>query len=73
MNPTLRNFYNNQNERETVKLFMVEVLKEIAVEKAFDGEDVIGIQEAKNLIDVMFNKLEDLYGEVKEPIISNSR
>lgn len=73
MNPALRNFYANENERETVKAFLIEVLKEMAVEMAFEGESVTGIREARLLITKAFDKLEEVYGKVEEPIIHNSR
>jgi hypothetical protein len=57
MNQHLIAFYNNQGQRETVKLFLIEVLKEIAVEKSFEGEPVTGIKEAKDTIDKAFDKL----------------
>lgn len=72
MNP-LRNFYNNTHEREAVRSFMVDVLKEIAVERSFTGESVVGIKEANEMIERVFNELEQKYGKIQEPIITNSR
>ncbi len=73
MNPTLKTFYENQNERETVKLFLIETLKGIAVERAFNGQDTYGIQEANEAIIKMFDKLDEIYGKIKPPVIGNSR
>jgi hypothetical protein len=73
MNPTLHTFYNNENERETVKAFMIETLKEIAIERAFNGEDIKGIPDAKNLVEVMFSKLEEVYGQKKNTITHSPR
>jgi len=73
MNPVLRNFYSNEAERDAVKEFMIEVLKELAVERTFDGKPVTGIPEARELVDRLFDKLQELYGKIKEPVISNSR
>lgn len=72
MNPLLI-FYRNVNERESVRLYMIDVLESIAVEKAFDGEDTTGIKEAKDCIDRMFSRLEEEYGDKPQPINTNSR
>jgi len=72
MNP-LQTFYHNEPERTAVHDFMIEVLKELAVDKTFNGQEVKGIQEAKQCVEKMFDKLETLYGIIKKPIISNSR
>jgi hypothetical protein len=72
MNP-LQVFYLNETQRDAVHNFMVEVLREITVEKAFDGEDVSGIKEARNLVEKMFEKLEEQYGIKEKPVIANSK
>lgn len=72
MNP-LNSFYNNTHEREAVRGFMLETLATIAVERAFAGEDVTGIQEAKEAIDKMFLKLEEMFKKTVEPEPTNSR
>jgi hypothetical protein len=68
----LKAFYENEAQRESVRAFMVECLKEIAVDRAFAGEDIKGIPEAHKLIGAMFDKLDELYGKI-EVIKSNSR
>ena len=75
MNPTsqLSQFYDNEPQRDAVKVFMIEVLKMIAVERAFEGEPVTGIQEARELVDKTFNKLEELYRKVEKPVSLSSR
>lgn len=73
MENILRQFYNNQSEREALKAFMVEVLKEIAVEKTFNGESVEGIKEAHELIGKMFDTLEVKYGIIKKVVIQDSK
>jgi hypothetical protein len=75
MKPTspLGIFYKNTIEREAVKEFLVEQLKHMAVEKTFDGLDVTGIKEARNLIELAFDELEALYGEKPEKKDHNSR
>ena len=69
----LKTFYSNTGERDEVKAFMLEVLGELAVERTFNGEEVGGIKDAKECIDRMFDKLEELYGEKPEVIITNSK
>lgn len=73
MNNILRTFYNNEVEREAVRGFMVETLGQIAIERAFGGEATQGIQEARECINKMFDKLEELYDIIKAPVIINSR
>lgn len=72
MNPLLL-FYNNETQREAVRNFMVETLAEMAVEKAFEGTDTKGMQEARECINKMFDKLEELYGIIEKPKEINSR
>ncbi len=72
MNP-LQTFYNNETQREAIHTFMVDTLKELAIEKTFNGEDTFGIMEAKQVVDDMFNKLEADYGIKKQPIVQDSR
>ncbi len=68
INPAyLKNFYENESMRETVKSFMVDVLKEIAVQKTFDGEETTGIKDARELVDKTFDKLKELYGKIDTP------
>ena len=57
---TLKALQNNSIQRESLKDFMIETLKEIAVTKAFAGESVLGIPEARLLIDKLFVELDKL-------------
>lgn len=50
--------------REAVKDFQIKCLKDLAVDKTFEGEDVKGIKEARELVDHMFDTLEELYGKI---------
>jgi hypothetical protein len=72
MNPLLT-FYNNRPEHDAVKAFMIQFLAELAAEKAFKNEPTSGIHEAKVVIDEMFAKLEELFGEKKKPVRRNIR
>jgi hypothetical protein len=71
--PQLRIFYENVSEREAVHAYMIETLKEIAVEKAFNGESTAGIKEASTTIERLFDKLEQEYGKIQSIKESNSR
>lgn len=69
----LKQFYEFKGQREAVRHFMIETLKEIAIERAFDGKDVNGIPEARLCIEKMFDHLEELYGIIEKPVVNNSR
>jgi hypothetical protein len=69
----LENFYRDSVMRETVKEFLIGQLKEMAVENAFEGKSVVGIQEAKNCIDKSFNTLSEMYDIIKDEVIPNSK
>lgn len=51
--------------REAVKDFQIQCLKDLAVNKTFEGEDVKGIKEARELVDKMFDTLDQMYGIIK--------
>lgn len=65
MNPLL-SFYNNIHEKEAVKKFFQETLEAMAVERVFEKKDIAGIYEAKRVLDDSFDKLDTLYGKIKE-------
>ncbi len=67
MNPLLT-FYNDKNLNEAVMAHFMDSLKDLAVMKAFKGESVTGIAEAKIVLDHAFAKLEAAFGEKKKPI-----
>lgn len=69
----LKQFYDNENEREAVKEFMITVLGEIAIDRAFAGDPTSGIQEARECIEKSFDKLGELYAKIKPTVIPNSR
>ena len=72
MNP-LQQFQLNETMREAVKAFMIEQLKEMAVEQVFDNKAVSGIYEARKVVDTTFDRLEELYAEKKKPVIESPR
>lgn len=72
MNP-LQTFYENEPMREGVKAFLITTLSEMAITRAFKGNDVTGIKEGKEAVDKMFAELDRLFGVTKKPQITNSR
>ena len=72
MNP-LHQFYTDEHMREAVKNFLVTELEETTVERVFDKKDIIGIYEAKELIEKSFDKLDNLYGKKDNVIITSPR
>lgn len=73
MTSSLKTFYDNVPEREAVKEFMVEQLKAMAVSKTFEGEDVTGLKEARDLVERVFDELDALYGRPEPIKEQNSR
>lgn len=70
---SLKYFYDNEAEREELKAFMIECLEAMTIERVFNNKSINGIMDARELIDTMFNKLEEIYGEQKIPISNNPR
>lgn len=73
MNQLLKQFYEQEGLRETVRAFMQEQLKQLAVERVMDKQSVAGIYEANKVIDKTFAALDELYGIIKPQVIENSR
>ena len=69
----LLTFYKNTHEREAVREYLTNTLKELAIEKTFSGKDTVGIQEAKETIDRAFENLEAEFGEKEDPKPQNAR
>lgn len=69
----LGHFYNDEHLREEVKEFLIEHLAEIAVKKAFAGEDVAGIADARKAILSAFSELKALHSPRPEKKIRSSR
>lgn len=72
MNP-IKQFYDNEPMRESVKAFMIEVLGDMVISTAFEGGDTDGFKHARSCVENTFDKLEELYGEKKQPVITNSK
>ena len=61
----LKELQRNTTQKEATKLFLIDALKQIAVERAFVGESVVGIKEAKEAIDIAFERLDTEYAKVE--------
>ena len=69
----LKLFYDNVHEREAVRAFFVEQLREMAADMALEGEDVTGIKDANVLITRCFDTLDQRYGKIEVMKDQNSR
>lgn len=68
----LHRFFQDKEIHDGVKTFLLEHLKQVAVDKAFEGSDTTGIKEAKLAIDNAFNQLEKEFGEKKKIEVNSS-
>ncbi len=69
----LKLFYDNVHEREAVRAFLVEQLREMAADMALEGESVAGIKDANTLITRCFDTLDQRYGKIETLKDQNSR
>ena len=69
----LKTFYDNTAEREAVRAFFVEQLRELAADLALEGCSVEGIKDANTCIVRSFDKLDELYGKIETIREQNSR
>lgn len=69
----LKLFYDNVHEREAVRAFLVEQLREMAADMALEGESVTGIKDANTLITRCFDTLDQRYGKIETIKDQNSR
>ena len=69
----LRPFYENENQREAVRAFLHDCLKEMAVERVMQREATGDIADAKEVIDEAFIKLKELYEADPKPSHPSSR
>lgn len=61
----LKIFYDDETTRKAVRAFMLSVVDEQLLETAYNGKDVSGYKEAREVIDGTFNKLRNLYAQEK--------
>lgn len=75
MPSSLKDFYLNEGMRNEVKTYLIDFLKEQAIEKTFNKEPTEHIAEAKEVIDKAFNNLEILFASKEEPkeIVNEAR
>ena len=62
----LPKFYADFQLKQEVHDYLLSYLKQVAIEKAFNGDTTDGIKEAKECIDSAFRNLESMYGEKKQ-------
>lgn len=58
---SLQEFYQDKDTRENVHSYLIDFLKEEAVRKIFDKEDVSAVAEAKEMIDKAFENMDVLF------------
>jgi len=61
----LNQFHNDKHTREAVKEFFFSELDKLALERVYAGGDVIGIADAKELLERSFIELRELYEKDK--------
>lgn len=61
----LKHFYNQEHVREAVRVFLHATVDEELLDAAYQGKDVAGYKEAKEVIERMFSNLRNLYAEEK--------
>ena len=69
----LNKFYADFQVKAEVKEYLIDYLKQMAVKKAFAGEDTSGIKEARQCIESAFRDLDNLYGEKKSKKVTSNK
>lgn len=68
----LQELYSDKESLEEIKAYLAKYLTAWGVEKMFNGENVLGVCEAKKIIDGAFDNLDQQFGskvkERKEPV-----
>ncbi|HDO20096.1 MAG TPA: hypothetical protein ENG81_01035 [Candidatus Bathyarchaeota archaeon] len=64
---SLREFYNNKDQKENVYNYLIDELQKEAVIRVFLKEDTTGIADAKIVIDKAFSNLDTLFDSKAEP------
>lgn len=62
----LQRFYNDEATRKDVRDFLIEYLKEKAVELTFNGDETKHIKLAGEVISEAWNKLDQIYGKKEQ-------
>lgn len=69
----LKTFQDNEVEREAVKEFMIECLNELAVDRVMKREDTASLADTKEVVEKLFIRLREVYGNNPKPVHQNSR
>jgi len=69
----LKQFYEQEVIRETVRVYMHELLDKLALKAVYSDDEVTtwGFPEARKTIDKLFSTLEEQYGEKNKPNTTN--
>jgi len=67
----LRLFYEQTQMRDEVRDYMHDILDELALRDVYKGESVSGYKEARNTVDKMFARLDEMYGKEKKRLPTN--
>lgn len=62
----IKQFYDDIHTREAVKEFFNETLNKLALERVYKKEETMGIADAKEVIELAFIELRNLYENKKE-------
>lgn len=58
---SLQEFWNDKDTKNNVQEYLINYLKEEAVRKLFDKEDVSAVAEAKEMIDKAFTNMDSMF------------
>ena len=67
----LKLFYQQEHVRESVRVFLLGTVDEELLDAAYEGKDVSGYKEAREVIERTFINLRNLYAEEKTNNQSN--
>lgn len=72
MSKSLKEFWLDKDMKNNVQEYLIEYLKQEAVRKIFEKEDVSSVAEAKEMIDKAFDNMDLLFAtQTKDKIITN--
>jgi hypothetical protein len=69
----LQQLHNDKATTDLFKEFFVGVLEEETIKRVFAKKDITGIAEARELLDKVFNRLDDIYKVEKKRVQPNSK
>ncbi len=59
--------------REAMRQFLIDQMREMAIDRVFTKQSTAGIYECRKVIDKTFDKLEEIYGKIDEAVIDDPR